>query len=58
MFNIGQHIKTRIGSRENPEWAYGRIVGILDDDGYVCAYEIEWDGGGYDVLGDDEIEPA
>ena len=56
MFQIGDMVKTRCGSRENPYWEYGAIIGVHEDDSTL--FKVEWGFGCYDYLLACELEPA
>lgn len=55
MLKIGTRVRTWTGTRENPVYIYGTVAGHHETaEETLC--KVDWDGGGYDYLGDYELE--
>lgn len=57
MLTIGTYVRTWCGTRDNKYYVYGTIVDTI----YLKAtdellYQVQWDEGGFDYLGDYELE--
>lgn len=57
MLKPNTQVRTWIGTREDPQYIYGTIAGtIIEPNTQELLYKVEWDGGGFDYLGDYELE--
>jgi hypothetical protein len=57
MFKPNTQVRTWIGTREDPQYIYGTIASaIIEPNTKELLYKVEWDEGGFDYLGDYELE--
>lgn len=57
-YQIGNRVRTKVGSFDNPEYVYANIAAIIANDNGNILYRLNYDEGGYDYMYDFEIEPA